>query len=57
VSRVIKKITIVERELGARIDGSFDRVAVMHTGPINELKSILSLRKVKAMAGARNRNT
>jgi hypothetical protein len=32
VSRVIKKITVIDRELGSRVDRCFGGVAVVHPG-------------------------
>jgi hypothetical protein len=47
MGRVIKQITVVKGKFGTRAYGGFSRVAIMHAGVINEIKSILSPRQMK----------
>jgi hypothetical protein len=55
--RIIDEITVGKREFRARVNGCFDRITVMHTITMYEIKSVLSLRRVKARRGAGNGNT
>jgi response regulator RpfG family c-di-GMP phosphodiesterase len=47
-SGIFERVTISSRDLGARIDGGADRLAICHTSPLEEIKSVLTLREEHA---------